>query len=75
MMPETQPETPPADTAPAPATQRGERRIRAAQTILGVTPTGKMGRPTVDALRAYQLAASLPVTGDLDSDTWKALHR
>jgi peptidoglycan hydrolase-like protein with peptidoglycan-binding domain len=65
---------PQLEPTPAPAT-RGAKRIRDAQTMLGVTVTGKLGRPTVDAIRAYQAAASLPVTGDLDADTWKQLHR
>lgn len=54
---------------------RGTKRLRIAQAALGVTPTGKMGNPTRDALRAYQAAASLPVTGELDAATWKGLHR
>lgn len=59
----------------SPPEDRGTKRLRSAQAILGVTQTGKMGNPTRDALRAYQAAASLPVTGELDADTWKALHR
>jgi hypothetical protein len=62
-------------SAAKPSSARGEKRVKTAQRILGVTQTGKMGNPTRDALRAYQLAASLPVTGDLDADTWKSLHR
>lgn len=54
---------------------RPQPRVRDAQRMLGITETGKMGNPTRDALRAYQLAASLPVTGDLDAATWKALHQ
>lgn len=69
-------EDPSADETPATAPDlRGAKRIRRAQAILGVSQTGKMGHPTRDALAAYQAAASLPVTGDLDADTWKALHR
>lgn len=48
-------------------------RVKTVQRILGVTQTGKMGKPTRDALSAYQLAASLPVTGRLDAQTWKRL--
>jgi peptidoglycan hydrolase-like protein with peptidoglycan-binding domain len=62
----------PVETPPA---TRATKRVKAAQVMLGVTPTGKMGNPTRDALRLYQSAASLPITGDLDDATWKSLHR
>jgi peptidoglycan hydrolase-like protein with peptidoglycan-binding domain len=54
---------------------RATNRLRVAQAALGVTVTGKLGQPTVEALRAYQSAASLPATGTLDDATWKQLHR
>lgn len=62
-------------SADDPPPDRGTKRLRTAQAALGVTVTGKMGNPTRDALRAYQAAASLPVTGELDAATWKGLHR
>lgn len=65
----------PAPLERAAAGSPSVKRVREAQRILGVTETGKMGNPTRDALRAYQLAAGLPVSGDLTADTWKALHR
>ncbi len=34
---------------------------------------GRMGQSTVDALRRFQAAAGLPVTGDADSNTMVAL--
>lgn len=67
--------TPAPEPAKPPAPSPGVKRVQTLQRILGVTVTGKMGKPTRDALAAYQSAASLPATGELDAETWKALHR
>lgn len=49
--------------------------VKAAQRILDIPVDGKAGPVTTAALAAYQLAAGLPPTGQLNAATTKALHR
>lgn len=54
------------------------RAAQAALLLLGHAPgkiDGILGRRTRDALRAFQLSAGLPASGELNSDTYAALWR
>lgn len=42
-------------------------------TIIAPTHNGTFDNPTSDALSAFQLLAGLPVTGEMDKNTWKYL--
>ena len=61
---------------PAPPTvgrwQRGDI-LRWAQRHLGLKRTGRWDKPTRKAIRSFQRAHGLPVTGLLDPPTWASL--
>ena len=44
-------------------------------TVPPITPDGIYGPATVEAVSAFQQAFDLPVTGDVDFDTWDVLYR
>jgi peptidoglycan hydrolase-like protein with peptidoglycan-binding domain len=72
-----------AAVAPGPVTPtlrrgaRGDVVVWAQQHLLAaaqpVRVNGRYDSRTVRAVRAYQLAATLPVTGELDAPTWQSL--
>lgn len=56
---------------------RGDLVVWAQQHLLGAGQTvdvdGQFGLGTADAVRAFQAASSLPVTGEIDAATWPVL--
>jgi len=56
---------------------KGDLVVWAQQHLLGAGQTvgvdGQFGAGTADAVRAFQTANSLPVTGEVDASTWPAL--
>ncbi|MDQ1288556.1 MAG: hypothetical protein QG622_2121 [Actinomycetota bacterium] len=47
--------------------------VRAVQQALTVPPDGTYGPFTADAVAAFQTRRSLPITGTMNADTWRAL--
>lgn len=62
-----------SSTAAAPAVD--VELVKTAQRFLEVPQTGTIGPATRDRLLAYQRAASLELTGDLDEATLEAMRR
>ncbi|MDA9912832.1 peptidoglycan-binding protein [Candidatus Nanopelagicales bacterium] len=73
--PATPAPSPPADVANYPTLRRGDTSawVRALQTALGIVADGDFGPNTETAVRDYQAAAGLPVSGIVTSDTWSRL--
>jgi putative chitinase len=67
----------PADDAPPPETDGGDR-VRRLQKLLGFSEQeqdGLFGAITEEAVKQFQRRHGLPVTGDPDEKTWDALER
>jgi peptidoglycan hydrolase-like amidase len=62
--------------APTPRLTPGSRgtAVRALQQLLGVTPTSYYGPITTAAVKRWQAARHLPVTGRVDARTWAAMR-
>ncbi|MCH9816888.1 MAG: peptidoglycan-binding protein [Actinomycetia bacterium] len=69
------PPAPPVDAFNYPTLRRGDRSawVRALQTALGIGADGDFGPKTEAAVRSYQAAQGLAVTGIVDSETWNKL--
>ena len=44
------------------------------QNIKRINPDGIFGTETTEAVKSFQALKNLPVTGDVDFETWTELH-
>ena len=50
------------------------RMIFISQNIKRINPDGIFGTETTEAVKSFQALKNLPVTGDVDFETWTELH-